>query len=102
MNRDGIIKMAAEACDPNTVCARDGGWWTLKQEELERFFHAAYAAGAMSERERIEAERRPHIYSPLHIMNGCPVCRMGANGRAMGYACARFDCPTRATCTGAV
>ena len=51
ITQDKIIKMAAEACDPNTICARDGEWWTLKQEELERFFRAAYAAGAAAERE---------------------------------------------------
>ncbi len=52
---------------------------------------------------RAERVRQQHIYSqPLYFLNACPVCSMGANGRAMGYVCSRGDCPTRVTCTGAV
>ena len=29
---------------------------------------------------------------------GCPVCGMGADGKAYGYVCNRSDCPTRVTC----
>ena len=64
--------------------------------------HALIAAGAAAERERIEAGRQPHIYSQPIYTNGCPVCGMGANGRATGVVCNRGDCPTRVTCTGAV
>lgn len=54
------------------------------------------------ELERIEVERQQHIYSQPRYTNGCPVCGMGANGRATGVLCNRGDCPTRVTCTGAV
>lgn len=37
MSRDEIIKMAREACDPDTVDAWKNGYWILTQEELERF-----------------------------------------------------------------
>jgi hypothetical protein len=35
--RDEIIRMAREACDPDKVDAWKNGFWTLTQEELERF-----------------------------------------------------------------
>ena len=44
MTRDEIVKMAREACDPDTVDAWKNGFWTLTQEELERF--AALVAAA--------------------------------------------------------
>ena len=53
ITRDEIINMAQEAASPDTIDPHCDGWWTLTQEELERFFHAAYAAGAAAERERI-------------------------------------------------
>jgi hypothetical protein len=37
MTRDDIIRMAREACDPDKVDAWKNGFWTLAQEELERF-----------------------------------------------------------------
>ena len=51
ITRDEIINMAQEAASPDTIDPHCDGWWTLTQEELERFFHAAYAAGAAAERE---------------------------------------------------
>jgi hypothetical protein len=47
MNRDEIIRMAREACDPDKVDAWKNGFWTLTQEELERF--AALVAKAERE-----------------------------------------------------
>jgi hypothetical protein len=37
MTRDDIIRMAREACDPDKVEAWSNGFWTITQEELERF-----------------------------------------------------------------
>lgn len=37
MDRDDIIKMARKACDSDKVDAWHNGFWTLTQEELERF-----------------------------------------------------------------
>jgi Mg-chelatase subunit ChlD len=37
MTPDEIIKMAKEACDSDKVDAWHNGFWTLTQEELERF-----------------------------------------------------------------
>jgi hypothetical protein len=47
MNREDIIRMAREACDPDTVDAWKNGYWTITQEELERF--AALVAAAERE-----------------------------------------------------
>jgi hypothetical protein len=49
MTRDDIIRMAREACDTDKVDAWHNGFWTLTQEEIERF--AALVAAA--EREAI-------------------------------------------------
>ena len=91
MTRDDIIRMAREASGGTT-------WWPIHVDILERF--AALVAAA--ERERIKAERQSHIYSKPPYTNGCPVCRLGADGNAMGYCCNRGDCPRRITRTGAV
>jgi hypothetical protein len=40
----------------------------------------------------------PRIVKPVDINKGCPVCDMGADGKAYGYVCNRSDCPTRVTC----
>jgi|688.fasta_scaffold1653326_2 hypothetical protein len=47
MTRDDIIRMAREACDKDKVDAWHNGFWTLMQEELERF--AALVAAAERE-----------------------------------------------------
>lgn len=47
MKREDIIRMAREACDADKVDAWSGGFWTLTQEELERF--AALVAAAERE-----------------------------------------------------
>lgn len=52
MTKEQIVKLAKESgftdADEYGVWITDG-FWTL---ELERFFHAAYAAGAAAERQR--------------------------------------------------
>ena len=47
MKREDIIRMAREACDADKVDAWYNGFWTLTQEELERF--AAIVAAAERE-----------------------------------------------------
>jgi len=47
MNRDDIIEMAKKSCDSDKVDAWHNGFWTLTQEELERF--AALVAAAERE-----------------------------------------------------
>jgi hypothetical protein len=47
MSRDEITEMARLACDPDKVDAWRNGFWTLTQEELERF--AALVAAAECE-----------------------------------------------------
>lgn len=47
ITRDEIIRMAREACDPGTVDAWKNDFWTITQEELERF--AALVAAAERE-----------------------------------------------------
>jgi Mg-chelatase subunit ChlD len=47
VTKDDIIEMAKEACDSDKVDAWHNGFWTLTQEELERF--AALVAAAERE-----------------------------------------------------
>jgi hypothetical protein len=47
VNREDIIRMAREACDTDKVDAWHNGFWTVTQEELERF--AALVAAAERE-----------------------------------------------------
>jgi len=47
MTRDEIIRMMREACDTDKVDAWRNGFWTITQEELERF--AALVAAAERE-----------------------------------------------------
>jgi hypothetical protein len=44
MNRDDIIRMARKACDSDKVDAWHNGFWTLTQEEIERFSALVAAA----------------------------------------------------------
>lgn len=38
-------------------------------------------------------------YRPeISLGQGCPKCGIGADGKPMGYACTRTDCPTGVTC----
>jgi hypothetical protein len=37
MTRDDIIKLMQQACDPDKKPAWHNGFWTITQEELERF-----------------------------------------------------------------
>lgn len=69
MTRDDIIKLMRESCDTDKSEPWDNGFWTVTQEELERFaallkksvyenedmfaeaYAGGYAAGAAAERE---------------------------------------------------
>ena len=52
MKKEDIIKLARDACDEDKVDAWQNGFWTLTQEELERF--ATLVAAAAVEQERKE------------------------------------------------
>ena len=56
MNRDDIIRMVREACDKGKVDAWYNGFWTVTQEELERF--AAIVAAAEREAMRRDGWRQ--------------------------------------------
>jgi hypothetical protein len=47
MTRDDIIKLMREACDKDKVDACANGFWTITQDEIERF--AALVAAAERE-----------------------------------------------------
>lgn len=54
MNKDDITRMAREVkieCD--LIDEDEGQVWYITTETLERFFHAAYAAGAAAELRRL-------------------------------------------------
>lgn len=51
MTRDDIIRMAREAGIPTSEVVIKGNGTHLRSVDIERFFHAAYAAGAAAERE---------------------------------------------------
>jgi hypothetical protein len=44
MTRDDVIRMAREDCDKDKVDALRNGFWTVTQEELERFAALVVAA----------------------------------------------------------
>lgn len=45
MTQDEIIKLMQQACDPDKKPAWHNGFWTITQEELERFATLVAAAG---------------------------------------------------------
>jgi len=44
MTRDDIIKLMQQACDPDKKPAWHNDFWTITQEELERFVNLVAAA----------------------------------------------------------
>lgn len=60
MNRDEIIRMAREACDADKVDAWYNGFWTLTQEELERFAAIVAAAEREAAKRAFWEACRPH------------------------------------------
>ena len=62
MTPDDIIEMAKKSCDSDKVDAWHNGFWTLTQEELERF--AALVAAA--EREKVAAWMMGRGYATGH------------------------------------
>ena len=62
MDRDDIIEMAKKSCDSDKVDAWHNGFWTLTQEELERF--AALVAAA--EREKVARWMMERGYATGH------------------------------------
>ena len=51
MTREDIIKLMRESCDTDKVDAWGGGFWTVTQEELERFANLVEQRAAAAERE---------------------------------------------------
>ena len=70
MTREDIIRMVREACDKDTVDAWHNDFWTITQEEIERF--AALVAAA--EREEIAAmfDAYPRLVGAYR--DGCLIC----------------------------
>lgn len=56
MTQDDIIRMAREAGGYLAELPNGDAWLFDGKQQLERFFNAAYAAGAAAERERIYFE----------------------------------------------
>lgn len=54
MNRDDVIRMAREAGAAPTHNHELWDIWNISDQALDRFFQAAYAAGAAAEREALE------------------------------------------------
>lgn len=59
MNRDDITRMARDACDKDKVDAWQNDFWTITQEELERFAKMI----AKHEREACAKEAENTFYS---------------------------------------
>ena len=51
MTREDIILMMRDACDKDKVDAWENGFWTITQEELERFAQLIAADAIAKERE---------------------------------------------------
>jgi hypothetical protein len=96
MTKDDIIRMARQACDTDKVDAWHNDFWTLTQEELERFFHMAQAAereacakecqeqADLSEQAFEKATRRWDQEAYRHAAVGARFClsRIRARGQA--------------------
>jgi len=78
MNREQIIRMMCEACDKDKVDPLHNGFWTITQEELERF--AALVAAA-------EYKRLRETIHSCHANCDHPVCVAVRKERE---ACARL------------
>lgn len=63
MTRDDLIRLAREACDTDKVDAWHNGFWTVTQEELERFA-ALVAAEKDAEIERLRTAIIEHNARP--------------------------------------
>jgi hypothetical protein len=77
MNRDDIIRMAREACDPDTVDAWKNGYWTITQEELERF------ASLVAAHER---EKCAKVCAALDDDEEAPICIDSDTARVIAFA----------------
>jgi uncharacterized small protein (DUF1192 family) len=94
-----------------TMNDREASAWTRGHAVGERELKAAEKrwqierAELKAEVERLRAElaRLTTLPSPPPLWNkGCRVCGIGSQPGVYGVVCARGDCPTRVTCTGAV
>ena len=83
MTRDDIIKLMRESCDTDKSEPWDNGFWTVTQEELERFYRAAYAAGAATEREACArvCEETTASWSQYIYNSGCIDCAIAIRAR---------------------
>lgn len=57
MNKDQVKEWIAKSCDEDKVSAWCNGFWTITQEELERFAKLAYDAGAEQKNKPMTDER---------------------------------------------
>ena len=65
MTRDDIIRMAREAGFQDHGVAEMWGYLTASKGHIERFFRAAYEAGAAAEREEISDEYSSRLQGDL-------------------------------------
>tara|TARA_R110000868_G_scaffold284131_1_gene544607 strand:+ start:645 stop:872 length:228 start_codon:yes stop_codon:yes gene_type:complete len=68
MNREDIIRMAREACDKDKVDAWHNKFWTVTQEELDRF--AALVADAEREKFCATLRQLQDVYSLQSDVSG--------------------------------
>lgn len=73
MNREDIIRVMREACDTDMVFAWHNDFWTVTQEELERFA-ALVAAHTL-------ANTSPPQRKNRHVSYVCPQCHYSLDER---------------------
>lgn len=73
--------------------------WRLRNNDTAKHLCGLAADEIERLRDALAARRRLDEREWGAWKAGCPVCGLGSDGKPMAYACARNDCPTRATCT---
>ncbi len=79
MTRDDIIKLMRESCDTDKSEPWDNGFWTVTQEELERF--AALVAAAEREACARVCEETTASWSQYIYNSGCIDCAIAIRAR---------------------
>ena len=113
-----VERLRAQVADFHAMWKVNTEGFAAKEAEVEKLREAlvsslptvgmgwierAEKAEAEVERLRAELARLTKLPSPPPLWGkGCPVCGIGNQPGVYGVVCARGDCPTRVTYTGAV
>ena len=80
MTRDDIINLMQQACDPDKKPAWHNDFWTITQEELERFAALVAAAEREACAKAVEAEGQKY-WGPGQERAACDGCAKAIQAR---------------------